>query len=862
MKKVLSLVLVLTLVLGSFSFAFAVPNDVEGTDYESAVTRLMAVGVIDGYDDGTFKPEKTITRAEFAKLIIVSLGLEDAAKYGASNSNFTDVVGHWAAGYINMAAAEGIVNGMGDGTFSPDATVTFEQAVTMTVRALGYEPAITGGYPAGYLSQANKIDLTDDVDGTVGAPASRGIVAMLVDNAIDIPLMIQQGYGDEATYVISGEDDTDEQTLLVDRLDADKDDYTVTDIPRTEDDLEDNEVVLSDGDTYEVLDGFNFEGVYGAEIEAIIIDDVIVSYSLNDDVYFDAIEYDDAELTLIEEDKDFDDFDSDIIVYIDGDKQDAGVDAEEDPIADETTLSTHAFARVVVNGDDEVTFVEAFDWDAIIVVDEVDEYIVTGTDESADSDDFDLEDYTIIKDGETITLDDVEEDDILFINDDVEYAEVYNKTVTGDLDEDEIFTDAFELNDDEYTISGIYQDDAGDRDELTSDELDDMADADDNSITVYVDRNDNVILVIGEIEGDTDETIAGILTDDLVVYKDGNDYAVEIEMVNENGEEVNYEYELDDVDLFDGGDEVTDTDSIIDAIGDDDDDSEYLAVAKEIIEITIDEDGDVTEVYYGLDNEDLDADIDVEDDDYANDYRLGSSVIVFNTVDYTTDADDIVVSEYGDIEDYDTIEDAVVYYDSSDYVDYLIVTETDEEPETTETSIFVSEIKLLSSKDELKITGFANGDEDNFYTDEDEITVSEDVYDVISMSNTDVEDAPVYEVTEDDFGLELIVEIDDETGLIVAITEVNDDEDEDDKVYEGEITDVDTSDDTITIELDDDTEITFTLEDGYVYDGVDGVGDVTDEELRDLDEGDEVRVITEKDSTKFIKHVIRLEAAE
>ena len=70
MRKVLSLVLVLALVLGSFSMAFATtPTDVVGAPSEEAVNVLMGLGVVDGYADGTFKPAGIVTRAEMAKLI-------------------------------------------------------------------------------------------------------------------------------------------------------------------------------------------------------------------------------------------------------------------------------------------------------------------------------------------------------------------------------------------------------------------------------------------------------------------------------------------------------------------------------------------------------------------------------------------------------------------------------------------------------------------------------------------------------------------------------------------------------------------------------------------------------------------------
>ena len=63
-KRILSLVLAFAMILGTFSFAAAVPNDVVDTEYEDAVGRLELLGILEGYPDGTFRPDNQITRAE------------------------------------------------------------------------------------------------------------------------------------------------------------------------------------------------------------------------------------------------------------------------------------------------------------------------------------------------------------------------------------------------------------------------------------------------------------------------------------------------------------------------------------------------------------------------------------------------------------------------------------------------------------------------------------------------------------------------------------------------------------------------------------------------------------------------------
>ena len=122
MKKVLSLVLVLSMILGSFGMVFAAtPSDVVGRDCEAAVAVLTDLGVVSGYKDGTYKPEGIVTRAEMATLIVKALGLEG---YATGTSRFSDMSGNWADGYVAYANTLGILSGYADGTFRPNQTVT------------------------------------------------------------------------------------------------------------------------------------------------------------------------------------------------------------------------------------------------------------------------------------------------------------------------------------------------------------------------------------------------------------------------------------------------------------------------------------------------------------------------------------------------------------------------------------------------------------------------------------------------------------------------------------------------------------------------------------------------------------------
>lgn len=174
------------MVLGSVAMAFAVDySDVAAEDkYAEAIGTLSNLGVLNGYEDGTFKADKEIKRSEFAKVVVEALGLTTSA---ASTAPFSDVAaGKWYTPYVALAAELNVVNGYGDGTFRPDQTITDTQAIVMVVRALGYTDEYFGGYNAAkYISQATALGLMKDVKAGTGASV-RGNVAQLVFNALDV----------------------------------------------------------------------------------------------------------------------------------------------------------------------------------------------------------------------------------------------------------------------------------------------------------------------------------------------------------------------------------------------------------------------------------------------------------------------------------------------------------------------------------------------------------------------------------------------------------------------------------------------------------------------------------------------------
>lgn len=213
MKKHISLAAALIMLFTTIfsNSVFAAFSDVtaENNKYFEAITTLSKLNVINGYEDGTFKPDATITRAEFTKMVVYTLGLQDIQ---VEPKEFSDIDSHWARYNIKTAYDNGIINGMGDGTFAPDANVTYEQALKMVVCTLGYKThaEMNGGYPEGYRAQAASLKLTDKVSGMAyDAPATRGVIAQVLYNALEVDMMTT----DVAGNVVDAE-----KTLLNDYL--------------------------------------------------------------------------------------------------------------------------------------------------------------------------------------------------------------------------------------------------------------------------------------------------------------------------------------------------------------------------------------------------------------------------------------------------------------------------------------------------------------------------------------------------------------------------------------------------------------------------------------------------------------------
>ena len=159
------------------------------------VDTLIELGVINGYTDGSFKPNDTVTRAEMAKMIyVLRTGNSDASAYNNDKTSFTDVNGHWAAGFIKYCQSVGIIAGQSATKFAPDQTVTAQEAAKMLLVTLGYDANKAGLVGINWASKTNALadenGLLDDVNTSFTGPCPRQYAAQLIYNAIDTPTVV------------------------------------------------------------------------------------------------------------------------------------------------------------------------------------------------------------------------------------------------------------------------------------------------------------------------------------------------------------------------------------------------------------------------------------------------------------------------------------------------------------------------------------------------------------------------------------------------------------------------------------------------------------------------------------------------
>lgn len=219
LKKTATLALAALLLLAAvpaLPAAAAFPDNMSA-EVRNAAETLAALKIVSGYEDGSFRPNETLTRAQFAKMGVVCLGAEDKALLNQNYTIFPDVrSGHWATGYVNTAVNDcQILNGYPNGTFAPENAISEAEAVTICLRMLGYTEGTIGVFwPADYISKANEIGLTTGLSISANAPMTRGRAAILLTNMLVTETIGEEGALGSIFALGMGQTATDKVILL------------------------------------------------------------------------------------------------------------------------------------------------------------------------------------------------------------------------------------------------------------------------------------------------------------------------------------------------------------------------------------------------------------------------------------------------------------------------------------------------------------------------------------------------------------------------------------------------------------------------------------------------------------------------
>ena len=194
LKKVLALVLAFACAFTMFAgAAFTDQADIKVDS--DVVDTLVSLGIVEGFEDGSFQPNATVTRAQMAKMIyVLRTGNSDASAYNDDKTSFTDIGTHWARGYIKYCQSLGIIAGKSNTKFCPNDKVTAQEAAKMLLVTIGYNAEKAGLVGSTWASKTNALadeaGLLDDVNTSFTAACPRQYAAQLIYNAIDAKTVV------------------------------------------------------------------------------------------------------------------------------------------------------------------------------------------------------------------------------------------------------------------------------------------------------------------------------------------------------------------------------------------------------------------------------------------------------------------------------------------------------------------------------------------------------------------------------------------------------------------------------------------------------------------------------------------------
>lgn len=218
MKKILSLLLAAALLAGSLPMAFAA-----SVVSESVVEQVIrSTGIMVGDTSGNMNLDKTVTRAEYAKMLVAASSYKDKVAGTSNVSPFKDVpYTHWAAGYIKTAVQQGWLTGYLDGSYKPNQTVTLEEAATGCLKLLGYTTEdFSGSYPYGQLALYESLGLDTGVTASQGTAMTRRNMMYLFYNLLNAETKDGQVYAQTLGYTLNSDGEIDYLSMVSDTMEG------------------------------------------------------------------------------------------------------------------------------------------------------------------------------------------------------------------------------------------------------------------------------------------------------------------------------------------------------------------------------------------------------------------------------------------------------------------------------------------------------------------------------------------------------------------------------------------------------------------------------------------------------------------
>ncbi|MDL2274061.1 S-layer homology domain-containing protein [Oscillospiraceae bacterium OttesenSCG-928-G22] len=212
MKKVLSALLALVL-----TASLVVPALAAAPDAQTAEEAIKALGILTPDANGNMNLSKTVTRAEFSKMLISASTYKDTIAGGSGTSPYRDVkYTHWAADYIKTVVDLGLMTGYVDGTFRPDSPVLLEDAANALLKLLGYSAAdLSGTYPQAQISKFKSLKLSDGVSLAQGQSLTRRDCMLVFYNLMGAQTKEGKVYGQTLGYTVSASGEIDYAALIL-----------------------------------------------------------------------------------------------------------------------------------------------------------------------------------------------------------------------------------------------------------------------------------------------------------------------------------------------------------------------------------------------------------------------------------------------------------------------------------------------------------------------------------------------------------------------------------------------------------------------------------------------------------------------